>query len=355
MKILSELQFKRITNTPINNVLKETSPQKPKPTSIFSKHSEKKKLITEANILAKEAEKESKIAYLLLADFKIAKEESTRHKRKAENIKSLAKYEYKSAKKLLEESGEIRKNETNRKKTDNATYVRVKKKKFGGSIEIDDYTNGNLTRKVQKVGEYITVTAIDLNNNTSLYTFDSDGNLITYFDGIRTSNNELNAKEKFTFQGEKLYTVDIEYKKYGDNSEKSKKHFAYKETKLSKLYKSFFKTGTDEIEISSDELFSFTHQEEPAEYYKKYTYMQPEKEAYKSSFKYETIEHITYLKESRKNIRTENGNKKTYISKFKKRNLKTIYIQDIRTRTLRHFTFDLEHNPINYNEDVIEN
>ena len=355
MKILAENNINITSRNTILDIIKEKKKLISSPISLFPKISEKKRLLAEAKALAAEAEKESKIAYLLLSDFKIEKENVNMYKNKSANIQNFAKYEYYSAKKILDETGTLIKNEKKRKKENNNTYIRIKKKKFAGGIEINDYTNGELTRKILKIGNNITVTAIDINGETSIYSFDTEGNLLSYLEGIASTEHELKAKEKLTFSNGNLSEVSLEYEKYSDGSEASKKRYILVNNNLREVFRSYKKYINQETEISSSEFFEFSRKDTPQRYCRNYSLSTSEEENCDLEFKYETIDHLTYLKESRKTATQNSEEEKRYISRFKKRNLRAIYIQDIQTKFLRYYTFDIEGNPTNYYEDTLDN
>lgn len=354
MKILAEPHINQTRKNMIYDIIRAKRTKDSKPISLFPKLAEKKKLIAEAQVLATASEKDGKLAYILLNDFKMLQQDICMYLNKSKNIKSFAKYEFTSAKKLLEESEQITKNEKKRRKENNNTYVRVKKKKFAGGIEIDDYKNGELTRKVLKIGNTITVTAFDLNRNASIFSFDNEGNLFSYLEGVTTSKHIFNAKEKFTYSDGELSLIDIDYKQYSDNSEESKNHFVIKNNKPVEVYKSYNKLVNQDIEVSADEFFLFSSKEFPYRYYKKYSITPDKEKSSELEFKYETTDFFTHLKECIKHEKVENQQDKTFISRYKKRKLKAIYIQDMQTRHLRYFTFDLEGKPINYYEETLE-
>lgn len=354
MKILAEPHINKTNYNAIYDIIRAKRTQSSKPISLFPKLSEKKKLTEEAQILAKESEKDSKLAYTLLTDFKILKDNATTYINRSENIKSFAKYEFSSAKKLIDETGQITKNEKKRRKDNNNSYVRVKKKKFAGGIEIDDYKNGELTRRVLKTGNTITVTAFDINKNTSIFSFNNDGNLLAYFEGVINTKNVFKANEKFEFSNGTLSSIDLDYKKFNDNSEESKKHIVLSNNKPIEIYRGYKKFANNETEISADEFLLYSIKDNPYRYYKNYSVSANKEEAAELEFKYDTIDFITYLKECRKCKQTENQHTKTLISRYKKRKLQAIYIQDTKTRNLRYFMFDLEGKPINYYEDTIK-
>ena len=110
-----------------------------------------------------------------------------------------------------------------------------------------------------------------------------------------------------------------------------------------------------ETEISASEFFEFSRKDNPYRYCKNYTLSSTKEENSDLEFKYETIDYITHLKESKKNSTSNNGEEKRFISRFKKRKLLSIYIQDVQTKLLRYYTFDIEGNPINYYEDTLDN
>ena len=354
MKILAEPHINKTNYNAIYDIIRAKRTQSSKPISLFSKLNEKKRLTEEAQILAKESEKDCKLAYTLLSDFKILKDYATSYINKSENIKSFAKYEFISAKKLLDETGQITKNEKKRRKDNNNTYVRVKKKKFAGGIEIDDYKNGELTRKVLKTGNTITVTAFDVNKNASIFSFDNDGNLLAYLEGVTNTKKVFKANEKFEYSNGNLSCIDLNYEKYSDGSEASKKHYVYSNNRLTKVFRSYNKVVSQEIETTAEELFLYSMKDNPYRYCKNYSISTDKEESAEIEFKYDTTEFITYLKECRKGKQAENQQHTTLISRYKKRKLQAIYIQDTKTRKLRYFTYDLEGNPINYYEDTLK-
>lgn len=354
MRISAEQHINYTNNSTIYDIIKAKRSQVSKPISLFSKISEKKKLLVEAQILLKESEKDSKLAYALLSDFKIEKENANIYQNKSENIKSFAKHEFVSAKKLLDETGQITKNEKKRRKDNNNSYVRVKKKKFAGGIEIDDYKNGELTRRVLQTGNTITVTAFDVEQNASIFSFDTDGNLLLYFDSVTTSKTKFQAKEKYIYSDGILSCIDLDYKKFGDGSEESKRHIVLSNNKPIEIYRGYKKFTNNETEISADENFLYSTKDNPYRYCKNYSISTNKEEASELEFKYDTSDFITYLKECKKCKQTENQQTKTLISRYKKRKLHAIYIQDNLTKSLRYFTFDLEGKPINYYEDTLE-
>ncbi len=355
MRILAEQNANSVRNNTLYDIINGKKKLISKPISLFPRISEKKRLLAEAKTLASESAKEGKLAYLLLSDFKISKDDANTYKNKAENIKNISKYEFNSAKKILDETGILTKNEKKRKRENNNTYIRIKKKKFAGGIEINDYTNGELTRKILKIGNNITVTTIDINGETSIYSFNSEGNLLSYLEGVTSSEYELKAKEKLSFSNGNLSEVSLEYEKYSDGSEASKKYYVFNNEKLTKVFRSYKKYQNQETEISASEFFEFSRRDNPYRYCQNHTLSSTKDESSDLEFKYETIDYITHLKESRKNSTSSNAEEKRFISRFKKRKLLSIYIQDVQTKLLRYYTFDIEGNPINYYEDTLDN
>ena len=357
MKIIAERQVNKSNNNVIYDIVTKKRIETPKLISLFPGLAEKKRLISEAKMHAAECKKEEQRANFLLADFKIEQENAIMYTKKADNIKAFAKHEFIFAKKLLDESALITKNEKKRRKENNNTYVRVKKRKLAGGLEIDDYTNGVLTRKIIKIGDSISIMAVDLNNKTSYFSFNNNGELLTYMEDFFESEKELSANEKFMFEEGRLSTVDVGYSKYGNSSERSKKHLVFRKDKLSDFYRSYIKFFNQEIDVSAAEYFKYSYDFLPSRYYKNYTCDKDKKIESFIEYKYETIDFYSYLKDMKKQTipTSENEKGQTIISRFRRKKIKALCIQDERTNRQKFFSFDLEENPINYSEDVLEN
>ena len=95
----------------------------------------------------------------------------------------------------------------------------------------------------------------------------------------------------------------------------------------------------------------------PDRYYKNYTCDKDKKIESFIEYKYETIDFYSYLKDMKKQTipTSENEKGQTIISRFRRKKIKALCIQDERTNRQKFFSFDLEENPINCREDVLEN
>ena len=130
----------------------------------------------------------------------------------------------------------------------------------------------------------------------------------------------------------------------------------FRKDKISDFYRSYIKFFNQEIDVSAAEYFKYSFDFLPSRYYKKYTCDKDKNKESLLEFKYETIDFYSYLRDMKKQTipTSEDEKGQTIISRFRRKKIKALCIEDETTNRLKFFSFDLEEKPVDCREDVLE-